>query len=206
MKIITGFYEQRRAPLIATISLTWQFEKHFYLSALPRCDSQMEDLRPALQQAMEQWDRFERALRDASVHTTRVRCSLHHPPLFSLHQTEGHMDILEVRRGKTKVRKCTCFKRCHGCCSGDRKRVLFSSHKLLKEEARKGEELWASADESYKSLARIVHHGSAQRLVERLERERKWLGTQTIRKKMNNSLVSQTLFFLKAHFVQYSDA
>lgn len=59
----------------------------------------MEDLRPALQQAIEEWQRFERALRDASLHTTRVHCSLQHPPLFSLHQAEAHMDILEVRKG-----------------------------------------------------------------------------------------------------------
>lgn len=65
----------------------------------------MEDLRPALQQAIEEWDRFERALRDASVHTTRVHCSLQHPPLFSLCQADGRMDIVEVRRGKIKVEK-----------------------------------------------------------------------------------------------------
>lgn len=71
----------------------------------------MEDLRPALQQAIEQWDRFERALGDASVHTTRVHCSLQLPPVFSLRQAEGHADILEVRRGKIKVRSYSCVKR-----------------------------------------------------------------------------------------------
>lgn len=60
----------------------------------------MEDLRPALQQALREWDYFERVLIDASLHTTRVHCSLQHPPVFSLKQAEGHMDFLEVSGGK----------------------------------------------------------------------------------------------------------
>lgn len=44
---------------------------------------------------------------------------------------------------------------------------------LLQEEARKGEDLWASADESCKGLARIVHRGTAQRLEEHVKNERK---------------------------------
>lgn len=146
----------------------------------------MEDLRPALQQAIGEWDRFESALRDASVHTTRVHCSLQHPPLFSLGQAEGHMDFLEVRRRKITLKKRRCFELCHGCSGGDQKTFLFSLHKQLEEEVRKGEELWASADGSCASLARIVHHGSAQQLVERVEMERKRLEAQT--KKTNNSV------------------
>lgn len=71
----------------------------------------MEDLRPALQQAIEEWQRFERALRDASLHTTRVHCSLQRPPLFSLHQAEAHMDILEVREGgnKSEILQPFCY-------------------------------------------------------------------------------------------------
>lgn len=71
----------------------------------------MEDLRPALQQAIEEWQRFERTLRDASLHTTRVHCSLQRPPLFSLHQAEAHMDILEVRKGekKSEISQVFCY-------------------------------------------------------------------------------------------------
>ncbi|XP_034756192.1 nesprin-2-like [Etheostoma cragini] len=56
---------------------------------------QMEALRPALQQNVEEWSCFERNLREVFLHTTRVRCALLHQPLFSLKQAEGHMDSLQ---------------------------------------------------------------------------------------------------------------
>lgn len=84
----------------------------------------MEDLRPALQQVLEEWERFERALSDASLHTTRVHCSLQHPPLYSLRQAQGHMDILEVWEGKN-VNYYRCLVHCHDGCSRDLKDVLF---------------------------------------------------------------------------------
>ncbi|XP_035851599.1 nesprin-2 [Sander lucioperca] len=61
---------------------------------------QMEALRPALQQTVEEWSCFERDLREVSLHTTRVRCALLHQPLFSLKQAEGHMDFLQQLQEK----------------------------------------------------------------------------------------------------------
>lgn len=90
---------------------------------------------------------------------------------------------------------------------------MFLFEQLLQEEARKGEELWASADESSKGLSRVVHRGTAQRLEEQVERERKRLDKQpkkTNKKKQLKTL--QSLFeitrpeILKAHFVTFSDA
>lgn len=59
---------------------------------------QMDILRPALQQAVELWSRFGRDLREVSLLTTRLQCSLRNQPLFSLRQTEGHLDFLQVSK------------------------------------------------------------------------------------------------------------
>lgn len=91
------------------------------------------------------------------------------------------------------------------------KRCFVFIEQLLQEEARKGEELWASADESCKGLARVVHRGTAQRLEEQVERERKRLDMQP-KKKKKKAKTLQSLFYitrpeiLKAHFVTFSDA
>ncbi|XP_035534355.1 nesprin-2 isoform X4 [Morone saxatilis] len=61
---------------------------------------QMEALRPALQQTVEEWRCFERDLREVSLLTTRVRCALQHQPLFSLKQAEGYMDLLQLLQEK----------------------------------------------------------------------------------------------------------
>ncbi|KAL7388816.1 hypothetical protein ABVT39_021245 [Epinephelus coioides] len=61
---------------------------------------QMDALRPALQQTLEQWSCFERDLKEVSLHTTRVRCALQHQPLFSLKQAEGHLDLLQQLQEK----------------------------------------------------------------------------------------------------------
>lgn len=60
------------------------------------CPLQMEDLRPALQQAAELWGYFHRDLREASLLTTRLYCSLRNQLLFSLKQTEMHVEFLQV--------------------------------------------------------------------------------------------------------------
>nr|XP_046228198.1 nesprin-2 isoform X4 [Scatophagus argus] len=57
---------------------------------------QMAALRAALQQTVEEWGCFERALSEVSLHTTRVRCSLQHQPLLSLKQADGYMDLLQL--------------------------------------------------------------------------------------------------------------
>lgn len=89
------------------------------------------------------------------------------------------------------------------------KRCFVFIEQLLQEEARKGEELWASADESSKGLSRVVHRGTAQRLEEQVERERKRLDNlnyQPKTKKNNNNKTLQSLFeitrpeILKAQF------
>ena len=59
---------------------------------------QIAGLKPVLQQTVEEWGRFEKELREVSLHTTRVRCALHHQPLFSLQQAEGYMDVLQVSK------------------------------------------------------------------------------------------------------------
>uniref|UniRef100_UPI0037E98A37 nesprin-2a n=1 Tax=Semicossyphus pulcher TaxID=241346 RepID=UPI0037E98A37 len=63
---------------------------------------QMQALRPALQQTVDEWACVERALREVSLHTTRLRCSLQHQraPLFSLKQTEADMDLLQQLQEK----------------------------------------------------------------------------------------------------------
>ncbi|XP_044023969.1 nesprin-2 isoform X2 [Siniperca chuatsi] len=61
---------------------------------------QMEALRPALHQTVEEWSCFERDLREVSLHTTRVRCALWHQPLFSLKQAEGYNDLLQQLQKK----------------------------------------------------------------------------------------------------------
>ncbi|XP_044232894.1 nesprin-2-like isoform X4 [Thunnus albacares] len=65
---------------------------------------QMEALRPALHQTMEEWGCFERNLREVSLHTTRVRCSLQHhqAPLLSLKQTQAYMDLLQQHQEKAR--------------------------------------------------------------------------------------------------------
>lgn len=59
---------------------------------------QMTALKPVLQQTVEEWGRFEKELREVSLHTTRVRCALQYQPLFSLRQAEGYMDVLQVSK------------------------------------------------------------------------------------------------------------
>ncbi|XP_059211817.1 nesprin-1 [Centropristis striata] len=61
---------------------------------------QMEALRPALQQTVEDWSCFESDLREVSLHTSRVRCALQHQPLFSLKQAEAHVDFLQQLQEK----------------------------------------------------------------------------------------------------------
>ncbi|XP_037606336.1 nesprin-2-like isoform X2 [Sebastes umbrosus] len=61
---------------------------------------QMETLRPALQQNVEEWSCFERDLMEVSLHATRVRCALQHQPLFSLKQAEGQLDLLQQLQEK----------------------------------------------------------------------------------------------------------
>ncbi|XP_031717653.1 nesprin-2a isoform X2 [Anarrhichthys ocellatus] len=100
---------------------------------------QMEALRPALRQNVEEWSCFESDLKEVSTHTTRVRCALQHQPLFSLKQAEGHVDLLEQ----------------------------------LQEKAIKGEKLWASVDQSYQSLVKTLHRGTAQALDDQMSGERK---------------------------------
>lgn len=91
-------------------------------------------------------------------------------------------------------------------------RCFVFIEQLLQEEARKGEELWVSADESSKGLSRVVHRGTAQRLEEQVERERKRLDKQPKKTKKKQPKTLQTLFeitrpeILKAHFVTFSDA
>ncbi|XP_054871829.1 nesprin-2 isoform X5 [Amphiprion ocellaris] len=60
---------------------------------------QMEALRPVLQRAVDDWSCFHRNLQDAILHTTRLRCALHHQqaPLFSLKQAEGYSDLLQLQ-------------------------------------------------------------------------------------------------------------
>lgn len=57
---------------------------------------QMDILRPAVQQAVELWGCFGRDLREVSLLTNRLQRSLGNQPLFSLKQTEGHVDFLQV--------------------------------------------------------------------------------------------------------------
>ncbi|XP_029903714.1 nesprin-2a [Myripristis murdjan] len=65
---------------------------------------QMDTLRPALQQTVEEWRCFERALTEVSVHTTRVRCALQHQktPLLSLKQAQSYMDLLQQNQEKAE--------------------------------------------------------------------------------------------------------
>lgn len=62
------------------------------------CRLQIDALRVALQQVVHEWGCFERNLREVCCHTSRVQCSLKHPPLFSLKQAQGHVDILQVSK------------------------------------------------------------------------------------------------------------
>ncbi|MEQ2262114.1 hypothetical protein XENORESO_014913, partial [Xenotaenia resolanae] len=66
---------------------------------------QMEDLRPALQQNVEKWTCFQRALRDFTLYTTRVRCALQHQqePLFSPQQAEVYSDFLQDLQAKVEA-------------------------------------------------------------------------------------------------------
>ncbi|XP_043962311.1 nesprin-2 isoform X2 [Gambusia affinis] len=58
---------------------------------------QMEDLRAHLEQSVEKWSCFRRALGEVTLLTTRVRCALQQQrtPLFSLQQAEGNSDRLQ---------------------------------------------------------------------------------------------------------------
>lgn len=67
---------------------------------------QMESLRPALQQTVEEWSCFDSDLREVSLHTTRLRCALQYQPLFSLKQAEGYKDLLQVNKS-TDHPSCT---------------------------------------------------------------------------------------------------
>lgn len=58
--------------------------------------------------------------------------------------------------------------------SRDLKAVSFPAQ-LLQEQARKGDELWASVDKSYQSLVELVHHGTARFLDDHMEEERQRL-------------------------------
>ncbi|XP_008295519.1 nesprin-2-like [Stegastes partitus] len=63
---------------------------------------QMEAQKPVLQQTVDDWSCFHRNLRDAILHTTRVRCALQHQqaPLFSLKQAEGYSDLVQQLQGE----------------------------------------------------------------------------------------------------------
>ncbi|AWP20311.1 putative nesprin-2-like [Scophthalmus maximus] len=65
---------------------------------------QMEALRPALQQTVEQWSRFHGDLREVSLQASELRCALQHQraPLFSLEQAEGYVDLLRELQGKAE--------------------------------------------------------------------------------------------------------
>ncbi|XP_027896962.1 nesprin-2a isoform X6 [Xiphophorus couchianus] len=58
---------------------------------------QMEDLRAHLEESVEKWSCFRRALGEVTLLTTRVRCALQQQrtPLFSLQQAEGNSDRLQ---------------------------------------------------------------------------------------------------------------
>ncbi|KAM4713181.1 nesprin-2a [Anableps anableps] len=66
---------------------------------------QMEDLRPALEQTLEKWTCFRRALGDVTLYTTRVRCALQHQqaPFFSVQQAEGSSDLLQDLQVKAEA-------------------------------------------------------------------------------------------------------
>ncbi|XP_068610193.1 nesprin-2a [Brachionichthys hirsutus] len=57
---------------------------------------QIAALRPALHLSLEELRCFEGHLKEASLLTTRTRCSLNHHSLFSLKQTEGCLDLLQL--------------------------------------------------------------------------------------------------------------
>ncbi|CAN9507959.1 unnamed protein product [Ophioblennius macclurei] len=68
---------------------------------------QMADLRPTLQQTLEDWSLFQEKLRTVTLDTTRGRCALQHQraPLLSLKQAEEYSDFLQqlqVKIGKGK--------------------------------------------------------------------------------------------------------
>ncbi|KAM4521617.1 nesprin-2a isoform 3-T4 [Odontesthes bonariensis] len=58
---------------------------------------EMELLRPTLQKTVGEWTCFHKGLRDVTLHTTRIRCSLQQEQasFFSLKQVEGHSDLLQ---------------------------------------------------------------------------------------------------------------
>ncbi|XP_037837524.1 nesprin-2 isoform X2 [Kryptolebias marmoratus] len=66
---------------------------------------QMEALRPALQQTVDEWTFFQRALGDVTLFATRVRCALQRQkaPLFSLRQAEGYSDFLQELQVKVEA-------------------------------------------------------------------------------------------------------
>nr|XP_054604094.1 nesprin-2 isoform X2 [Nothobranchius furzeri] len=66
---------------------------------------QMEALRPALQEVVEEWTLFRRALGDVALFATRVRCALQRQraPFFSLKQAEGCSGFLQELQVKVEA-------------------------------------------------------------------------------------------------------
>ncbi|CAJ1078355.1 LOW QUALITY PROTEIN: nesprin-2 [Xyrichtys novacula] len=63
---------------------------------------QVEVLKPALQQTVEDWGCLDRNLKEVSLHATRAHCTLHQrAPLFSLRQAERDRDLLQQLQEKT---------------------------------------------------------------------------------------------------------
>lgn len=124
---------------------------------------QMDAFRAALQQTVELWGRFCGDLREASLLTTRLQCSLRNQPLFSLRQTEGHLDSLQVSKPPEMVLAVAMTGELRGVCHAQ----------LLEEESRKVEEVWASVGTSYQSLEHTVHCGTARLLQAQMEEELK---------------------------------
>lgn len=58
---------------------------------------------------------------------------------------------------------------------------------LLQEQAKKGEEHWASVDKSYQSLMKIIHQGTVQVLDDQMEEERKRLDTRNDQTRITGS-------------------
>ncbi|XP_015245715.1 PREDICTED: LOW QUALITY PROTEIN: nesprin-2-like [Cyprinodon variegatus] len=66
---------------------------------------QMEDIKPVLEETVEKWTCFHRALGDVALYTTRACCALQQQqaPLFSLQQAEGYLGILEDLQVKVEA-------------------------------------------------------------------------------------------------------
>ncbi|XP_054910388.1 nesprin-2-like [Poeciliopsis prolifica] len=103
---------------------------------------QMEDLRADLEQSVEKWSCFRRALGGVTLLTTRVRCALQQQqrtPLFSLQQAEGKSDRLQDLQVKAE---------------------------------EDGEQLWMDVDESCGTLMETLHDASAQLIRDEVEEQR----------------------------------